>query len=75
MLKNKRLLLIPLLLAVAAVVILGMRIGYPHHRLTAFILLGLQVALGWKLLALRALPRDIQSLAGTDAFGAAPDHQ
>jgi hypothetical protein len=43
MLKNKRLLLIPLLLAVAAIVILGMRIGYPHHRLTAFILLGL----GW----------------------------
>ncbi len=43
MLKNKRLLLVPLLLVVLAIVVLGMRIAYPYHRLTAFILLGL----GW----------------------------
>ncbi len=43
MLKNKRLLLITLLLVLATIVVLGMRIGYPHHRLVAFVLL----ALGW----------------------------
>ena len=43
MLKNKRLLLIPLLLIIAATAVLGMRIAYPMHRLVAFILL----ALGW----------------------------
>jgi hypothetical protein len=43
MLKNKRLLLVPLLLLVAAIVVLGMKIAFPLHRLIAFILLGL----GW----------------------------
>lgn len=43
MLKNKRLLLLTLLLMLAAMGVLGMKIGYPHHRLTTFILLGL----GW----------------------------
>jgi hypothetical protein len=43
MLKNKRLLLVTLLLVLAAVVVLGMKIAYPAHRLVAFILLGL----GW----------------------------
>jgi len=43
MLQNKRLLLIPLLLIMAATVVLGMRIAYPYHRLVAFVLLGL----GW----------------------------
>lgn len=43
MLKNKRLLLITLFLILAAIVVLGMRIAYPYHRLVAFILLGL----GW----------------------------
>ena len=43
MLKNKRLLLIPLFLVLAAMVVLGMKIAYPAHRLVAFILLGL----GW----------------------------
>ena len=43
MLKNKRLLLITLLLILITVVVLGMRVGYPHHRLIGFILL----ALGW----------------------------
>ena len=43
MLKNKRLLLIPLALILAAIVVLGMKVAYPSHRLVAFILLGL----GW----------------------------
>jgi hypothetical protein len=43
MLKNKRLLLFPLVLVLAAIVVLGMRVAYPAHRLVAFILLGL----GW----------------------------
>ena len=43
MLKNKRLLLITLFLILAAVVVLGMKIAYPMHRLVALILLGL----GW----------------------------
>ncbi|MEN7972559.1 MAG: YiiX/YebB-like N1pC/P60 family cysteine hydrolase [Verrucomicrobiota bacterium] len=43
MLKNKRLLLVTLLLVFAAVVVLGMKIAYPAHRLVAFVLLGL----GW----------------------------
>jgi len=43
MLKNKRLLLIPPLLVLAAIVVLGMKIGYPAHRLAALTLLGL----GW----------------------------
>ncbi len=43
MLKNKRLLLVTLLLVLAAVVVLGMKLAYPFHRMTAFILLGL----GW----------------------------
>jgi hypothetical protein len=43
MLKNKRLLLIPVFLVLIAVVVLGMRIAYPHHRLVAFVLL----AIGW----------------------------
>lgn len=47
MLKNKRLLLITLFLILAAVVVLGMKIAYPMHRLAAFVLLGL----GWIPLA------------------------
>jgi len=47
MLKNKRLLLITLLMILIAIVVLGMRIGYPHHRLIGFCLL----ALGWIPLA------------------------
>ena len=43
MLKNKRLLLVTILLVLLAVVVLGMKIAYPTHRLVAFILLGL----GW----------------------------
>lgn len=43
MLKNKRLLLVPAALIVMAVVVLGMRIGFPHHRLIGLLLL----ALGW----------------------------
>jgi len=43
MLKNKRLLLVTLLFILLAVVVLGMRIGYPHHR---WVGLGL-LALGW----------------------------
>jgi len=43
MLKNKRLLLVTLGLVLAAIVVLGMKIAYPAHRLVAFILLGL----GW----------------------------
>ncbi|MBN2164067.1 MAG: hypothetical protein JXR25_14225 [Pontiellaceae bacterium] len=43
MLKNKRLLLLTLVLIIAATVVLGMRVAYPYHRLTAFVLLGL----GW----------------------------
>lgn len=43
MLKNKRLLLVTLLLVLVAIVILGMRIAYPYHRVVAFVLLGL----GW----------------------------
>lgn len=43
MLKNKRLLLIPPMLVLFSMVLLGMRIGYPQHRLFAFILL----VLGW----------------------------
>jgi hypothetical protein len=43
MLKNKRLLLITLLLVIVATVVLGMKIAYPMHRLLAFSLLGL----GW----------------------------
>lgn len=43
MLKNKRLLWVTLGLVLAATVVVGMRIGYPGHRLIAFILLGL----GW----------------------------
>jgi hypothetical protein len=43
MFKNKRLLLITLALVLATVVVLGMKIGYPLHRLIAFALLGL----GW----------------------------
>ncbi len=43
MLKNKRLLWLTLLCIVAATVMLGMRVAYPFHRLTALILLGL----GW----------------------------
>ncbi len=41
--KNKRLLLLPLLLVLVVVVVLGMRLGYPYHRLIAFALL----AFGW----------------------------
>ncbi len=41
MLKNKRLLLVTLFLVLAAVVVLGMKIAYPAHRLVAFGLLGL----------------------------------
>ena len=43
MLKNKRLLLVTLLLVAVATIQLGMRIGYPYHRLLALLLLGL----GW----------------------------
>ncbi|MDF7822449.1 YiiX/YebB-like N1pC/P60 family cysteine hydrolase [Pontiellaceae bacterium B12227] len=43
MLKNKRLLLLTALAILAAVVVLGMKIAYPAHRLVAFGLLGL----GW----------------------------
>ncbi|MDF7808947.1 YiiX/YebB-like N1pC/P60 family cysteine hydrolase [Pontiellaceae bacterium B12219] len=43
MLKNKRLLLLTLAAVLAAVVVLGMKIAYPSHRLLAFTLLGL----GW----------------------------
>ena len=43
MLKNKRLLLLTVLAVLAAVVVLGMKIAFPLHRLVAFILLGL----GW----------------------------
>jgi hypothetical protein len=43
MLKNKRLLLLTLAAVLAAVVVLGMKIAYPSHRLIAFSLLGL----GW----------------------------
>lgn len=43
MFRNKRLLLVTLLLVLAAIVVLGMRLFYPAHRLTAFALLGL----GW----------------------------
>lgn len=43
MLKNKRLLLITVLLVLLTIVVLGMRIGYPHHRLIGLVLL----ALGW----------------------------
>ncbi len=43
MLKNKRLLLITLLLILVTIVVLGMRLGYPYHRWVAFALL----ALGW----------------------------
>ncbi|VGO20715.1 YiiX/YebB-like N1pC/P60 family cysteine hydrolase [Pontiella sulfatireligans] len=43
MLRNKRLLLVTLVLVLAAVVVLGMKVAYPLHRLAAFILLGL----GW----------------------------
>lgn len=43
MLKNKRLLLIPPVLVLLAVVVLGLRIGYPYHRAVA---LGLWL-LGW----------------------------
>lgn len=43
MLKNKRLLLVTLFLVLAAIVVLGMRIAYPYHRVVAFVLLGL----GW----------------------------
>ena len=43
MLKNKRLLLVTLVMVLAAIVVLGMKIAYPSHRLVAFILLGL----GW----------------------------
>jgi hypothetical protein len=43
MLKNKRLLLLTLAFILAAVVVLGMKLAYPAHRLVAFILLGL----GW----------------------------
>ncbi|MEN8255719.1 MAG: YiiX/YebB-like N1pC/P60 family cysteine hydrolase [Verrucomicrobiota bacterium] len=43
MLKNKRLLLVTILLVLLAVVVLGMKIAYPAHRLVAFALLGL----GW----------------------------
>lgn len=43
MLKNKRLLLVPVVLVAMAVVVLGMRIGFPHHRLIGLLLL----ALGW----------------------------
>ncbi len=43
MLKNKRLLLITLLLIIMATFVMGLRIAYPYHRLVAFALLGL----GW----------------------------
>jgi hypothetical protein len=43
MLKNKRLLLVTFLLIGVAVAVLGLRLFYPFHRLTAFALLGL----GW----------------------------
>ncbi len=43
MFRNKRLLWITLLAIGAAVVTLGMKVGYPHHRLIAYALLGL----GW----------------------------
>jgi len=43
MLKNKRLLLVTLLFVLIAVVVLGMKLAYPEHRLVAFVLLGL----GW----------------------------
>ncbi|MCF7849022.1 MAG: hypothetical protein K9M45_09245 [Kiritimatiellales bacterium] len=43
MLKNKRLLLVTPLLVVLAGAVLGLKVGYPHHRLWAFILL----AAGW----------------------------
>jgi hypothetical protein len=43
MLKNKRLLLVPVALVMLAVVVLGMRIGFPHHRRIGLLLL----ALGW----------------------------
>lgn len=43
MLKNKRLLLVPPVLVLAAIAVLGMKVGYPAHRLLAFSLLGL----GW----------------------------
>ena len=43
MLKNKRLLLVPVLLLLVAVVVLGMKIAFPSHRLIALVLLGL----GW----------------------------
>ncbi len=43
MLKNKRLLLVTVALLVAAMVVLGMKIAYPAHRMVAFALLGL----GW----------------------------
>lgn len=43
MLKNKRLLLVTLLLIIAAIAVLGLRVAYPHHRVLAFLLL----AVGW----------------------------
>lgn len=43
MLKNKRLLLVTVLLVVLAGAVLGLKAGYPHHRLWAFGLL----AAGW----------------------------
>jgi hypothetical protein len=40
MLKNKRLLLIPVAMVVLAVAVLGLRIGFPYHRLAGLALLG-----------------------------------
>ncbi|MDF7801950.1 YiiX/YebB-like N1pC/P60 family cysteine hydrolase [Pontiellaceae bacterium B1224] len=52
MLKNKRLLLLTLVAILAAVVVLGMKVAYPSHRLIAFILLGLgwiPLIISWKI--------------------------
>ncbi len=48
MLKNKRLLLVTVLLIVAAIAVLGLRVAYPYHRVAAFLLL----ALGWVPIAI-----------------------
>jgi len=41
MLKNKRLLLLPLFFVLLTVVVLGMKIAFPMHRILAFVLLGI----------------------------------
>ena len=39
--KNKRLLVVSLLMVLMTIMVLGLRVGYPHHRFIGFVLLSL----------------------------------